>query len=103
MVRDESIESGTPMTQEVISRVVLGKKKGYLRGFGVGPKPSSCDVGSNVASQAREEHLKRLTSELEMLRAEQQSAREEQKKKGRGAAKKGRGTTNKRGRECKTT
>ncbi|CAL5382684.1 unnamed protein product [Camellia sinensis] len=91
MVRDESIESGTPMTQEDISRVVLGKKKGYLRGFGVGPKPSSCDVGSNVASQAREEHLKRLTSELEMLRAEQQSDREEQKKKGRGA-------TNKRGR-----
>ncbi|CAL5326949.1 unnamed protein product [Camellia sinensis] len=71
MVRDESIESGTPMTQEDISRVVLGKKKGYLRGFGVGPKPSSCDVGSNVASQAREEHLKRLTSELEILRAEQ--------------------------------
>ncbi|CAL5324304.1 unnamed protein product [Camellia sinensis] len=81
MVRDESIESGTPMTQEDISRVVLGKKKGYLRGFGVGPKPSSCDVGSNVASQAREEHLKRLTSELEILRAEQQSDREEQKKK----------------------
>ena len=42
-VRDESTEAGTPMRQEDISRVVLGKKKGYLRGFGVGPKPSSCD------------------------------------------------------------
>ncbi|CAL5348458.1 unnamed protein product [Camellia sinensis] len=81
MVRDESIESGTLMTQENISRVVLGKKKGYLRGFGVGPKPSSCDSGLNAASQAREEHLKRLTSELEILHAEQQSDHEEHQKK----------------------
>ncbi|XP_028066796.1 uncharacterized protein LOC114269630 [Camellia sinensis] len=81
MVRDESIESGTLMTQEDISRVVLGKNKGYLRGFGVEPKPSSCDSGLNAASQAREEHLKRLTSELEILRAEQQSDREDHQKK----------------------
>ncbi|KAL7176596.1 hypothetical protein ACSBR2_030018 [Camellia fascicularis] len=80
-VRDESIEAGTPMRQEDISRVVLGKKKGYLRGFGVGPKPSSCDSGFSAASQARDEQLKRLTSELEILRAEQQSNREEQQKK----------------------
>ncbi|CAL5405705.1 unnamed protein product [Camellia sinensis] len=80
-VRDESIETGTPMRQEDISRVVLGKKKGYLRGFGVGPKPSSCDSGFSAASQARDEQLKRLTSELEILRAEQQRNREEQQKK----------------------
>ncbi|CAL5413816.1 unnamed protein product [Camellia sinensis] len=60
MVRDESIESGTPMTQEDISRAILGKNKGYLRGFGVRPKPSSCDSGLNAASQAHEEHLKGL-------------------------------------------
>ena len=81
MVRDKSIESRTPMRQNDISRVVLGKKKGYLRGFGVGPKPSSCDSGFSAASQARDEQLKRLTSELEILRAEQQSNREEQQKK----------------------
>ena len=69
-VRDESIEAGTPMRQEDISRVVLGKKKGYLRGFGVGLKPFSCDSGFSAASQARDEQLKRLTSELEILRAE---------------------------------
>ncbi|XP_028102568.1 uncharacterized protein LOC114301810 [Camellia sinensis] len=80
-VRDESIESGTPMRQEDISRVVLGKKKEYLRGFGVGPKPSSCDSGFSAASQACDEQLKRLTSELETLCAEQQSNREEQQKK----------------------
>ncbi|KAL7191590.1 hypothetical protein ACSBR2_023628 [Camellia fascicularis] len=80
-VRDESIEAGTLIRQEDISRVVLGKKKGYLRGFGVGPKPSSCDSGFSAASQARDEQLKRLTSELEILRAEQQSNREEQQKK----------------------
>ncbi|CAL5436365.1 unnamed protein product [Camellia sinensis] len=80
-VKDESIEAGTPMRQEDISRVVLGKKKGYLRGFGVGPKPSSYDSRFSAASQACDEHLKRLTSELEILRAEQQSNREEQQKK----------------------
>ncbi|GMP69088.1 hypothetical protein CsSME_00028482 [Camellia sinensis var. sinensis] len=80
-VWDESIEAGTPMRQGDISRVVLGKKKGYLRGFGVGPKPSSCDSGFSAASQARDEQLKRLTSELEILRVEQQSNREEQQKK----------------------
>ncbi|CAL5373103.1 unnamed protein product [Camellia sinensis] len=80
-VRDESIEAGTPMRQEDISIMVLGKKKGYLRGFGVGPKPSSCDTGFSAASQARDEQLKRLTSELEIMRAEQQSNFEEQQKK----------------------
>ena len=96
MARDESIEFGKPMRQEDISRVVLGKKKGYLRGFGVGPKPSSCDTRFSAASQARDEQLKRLTSELEVMRAEQQSNREEQQKKGRRA-------TNKRGQEWQTT
>ncbi|CAL5418219.1 unnamed protein product [Camellia sinensis] len=80
-VWDESIESGMLMRQEDISRVVFGKKKGYLRGFGVGPKPSSCDSGFSAASQACDEQLKRLTSELEILRAEQQSNREEKQKK----------------------
>ncbi|KAL7254302.1 hypothetical protein ACSBR1_008661 [Camellia fascicularis] len=89
MVRDESIEFGTPIRQEDISRVVLGKNKGYLRGFRVGPKPSSCDYGFSTTSQARDEQLKRLTSELEILRVEQQKKRK--------------GVTNERGKECKTT
>ncbi|GMP23908.1 hypothetical protein CsSME_00001348 [Camellia sinensis var. sinensis] len=80
-VRDESIEARTPMRQEDISIVVLGKKKGYLRGFGVGPKPSSCDTGFFASSQARDEQWKRHTFELEIMRAEQQSNREEQQKK----------------------
>ncbi|CAL5356478.1 unnamed protein product [Camellia sinensis] len=80
-MRDVSIESGIPMTQEDISTAVLGKKKGYLRGFGVGPKLSFYDSGLNVASQACDEQLKRLTYELEILREEQQRGCEEQKKK----------------------
>ena len=80
-VRDESIEAGTPMRQEDISRVVLGKKKGYLRGFGVGPKPSSSDSGFFAASLVCDEKLIWLTSELETQCAEQQSNHEEQQKK----------------------
>ncbi|GMP53961.1 hypothetical protein CsSME_00019265 [Camellia sinensis var. sinensis] len=36
-VQAAAIESGTPLTQEEISRQVLGQKKRYLLGFGSGP------------------------------------------------------------------
>ncbi|GMP88173.1 hypothetical protein CsSME_00040249 [Camellia sinensis var. sinensis] len=32
-------EAGTPLTQEELSRQVLGQKKNYLRGFDIGPRP----------------------------------------------------------------
>ncbi|CAL5350723.1 unnamed protein product [Camellia sinensis] len=37
-VQAAAIESGTPLTQEEISRQVLGQKKRYLLGFGSGPQ-----------------------------------------------------------------
>ncbi|KAL7179337.1 hypothetical protein ACSBR1_042680 [Camellia fascicularis] len=40
-VQAAAIESGMPLTQEEISRQVLGQKKRYLLGFGSGPQPST--------------------------------------------------------------
>ncbi|KAL7202036.1 hypothetical protein ACSBR1_033669 [Camellia fascicularis] len=33
--------AGIPLTQEELSRKVLGQKKNYLHGFGIGPRPYS--------------------------------------------------------------
>ncbi|KAL7213951.1 hypothetical protein ACSBR1_026390 [Camellia fascicularis] len=40
-VQAAAIESGTLLTQEELSRQVLGQKKRYLLGFGSGPQPST--------------------------------------------------------------
>ncbi|KAH7842349.1 hypothetical protein Vadar_004272 [Vaccinium darrowii] len=45
-VKDLSMENGsTPLSDEELSRDVLGSKSGYLRGLGSGPKPSSSISG----------------------------------------------------------
>ncbi|GMP24092.1 hypothetical protein CsSME_00043169 [Camellia sinensis var. sinensis] len=62
-LREESSQPGaTPLTQEEITVQVLGKRSGYLRGFGVGPKPSSA-FNSTTRSQARDEEVKGLKEE----------------------------------------
>ncbi|KAL7212057.1 hypothetical protein ACSBR2_014841 [Camellia fascicularis] len=40
-VQAAAIESGTPLTQEQISRKVLGQKKRYFLRFGSGLQPST--------------------------------------------------------------
>ncbi|CAL5326662.1 unnamed protein product [Camellia sinensis] len=64
---DESLEPGAiPLTQEQLSIEILGKKSGYLKGFGVGPKPSSSR--SSVTAQAHTEVVSSLQKELESLK-----------------------------------
>ncbi|CAL5414930.1 unnamed protein product [Camellia sinensis] len=67
-LREESSQPGaTPLTQEEITVQVLGKRSGYLRGFGVGPKPSSA-FNSTTRSQARDEEVKGLKEEVASLK-----------------------------------
>ncbi|GMP62308.1 hypothetical protein CsSME_00024458 [Camellia sinensis var. sinensis] len=67
-----AIESGTLLTQEELSRQVLGEKKKYLLGFGIGPQPSTI-----AASRARDKDMEAMRAEIEGLREEQQRDRDE--------------------------
>ncbi|KAH7851057.1 hypothetical protein Vadar_006794 [Vaccinium darrowii] len=79
-VKDQSMENGsTPLSDEELSRTVLGHKSGYLRGLGDGPKPSSTKSGQisraqliRDAEEARQEAaaLKRSCEEAQMIAAE---------------------------------
>ncbi|KAL7214535.1 hypothetical protein ACSBR1_026862 [Camellia fascicularis] len=60
---------GLPLTHEELSRQVLGAKKNYLRGCGIGPQPSS--TASSVA-RARDKHIESMRAEMEVLREERQ-------------------------------
>ncbi|CAL5378063.1 unnamed protein product [Camellia sinensis] len=66
--------AGLPLTHEEISRQVLGEKKNYLRGSGVGPQPSST---ASSAARARDKHMELMRAELEVLREQRQSDHEE--------------------------
>ncbi|CAL5388063.1 unnamed protein product [Camellia sinensis] len=64
---EESLEpKAIPLTQEQLSIEILGKKSGYLKGFGVSPKPSSSR--SSVTAQAHTEVVSSLQKELESLK-----------------------------------
>ncbi|CAL5369841.1 unnamed protein product [Camellia sinensis] len=67
-------DAGLPLTHEELSRQVLGAKKNYLRGCGIGPQPSS--TASNVA-RARDKHMESMRAELEALREERERDHEE--------------------------
>ena len=64
------------MTQKEMSIEVLGKRSGYLKGFGHGPKPSSF-YRSTVASQAHDEEVQDLKMEIHSLREIVQSQQDE--------------------------
>ncbi|XP_058214931.1 uncharacterized protein LOC131326244 [Rhododendron vialii] len=51
--RDEASQSGCPLTDEELSRIHLKEAKYCVRGFGVGPRPSSfsSQSSSNLARQ----------------------------------------------------
>lgn len=57
--------NASPMSQEEILIEVLGVRSGYLRGLGVGPKPSS--FMNSVHSLAHDEELKRLKEKVTTL------------------------------------
>ncbi|KAL7173758.1 hypothetical protein ACSBR2_033086 [Camellia fascicularis] len=64
-VQVTAIESGTPLTQEELSRQVLGQKKRFLLGFGSGTQPSTI-----AASRARDKDMEAMRAEVEALREE---------------------------------
>ncbi|KAL7205297.1 hypothetical protein ACSBR2_018274 [Camellia fascicularis] len=67
-LREEASQPGeTPLTQEQITVQVLGKRLGYLKGFGVGPKSSSA-FNSTARSQAHDEEVKGLKEEVTSLK-----------------------------------
>ncbi|KAL7231021.1 hypothetical protein ACSBR2_009321 [Camellia fascicularis] len=67
-------DAGLPLTHEELSRQVLGAKKKYLRGCGIGPQPSST---ASSAARARDKHMESMRTELEVLREEHQRDHEE--------------------------
>ncbi|KAL7188234.1 hypothetical protein ACSBR1_038153 [Camellia fascicularis] len=69
-----AIDAGLPLTHEELSRQVLGAKKNYLRGCGIGPQPSST---ASSAARARDKHMESMRTELEVLREERQRDHEE--------------------------
>ena len=81
-LRDEASQSGVKLTSEDFSREVLGvgKKKKYLRGFGVGPM-SSQSSKSGLASQAHDEEMEKLRADLDEQNREREKECEEQHKK----------------------
>ncbi|KAL7166111.1 hypothetical protein ACSBR2_036898 [Camellia fascicularis] len=66
-------DAGSPLTHEELSRQVLGEKKSYLRGCGIGPQPSSI---ASSAARARDKHMESMRAELEVLREQRQSDHE---------------------------
>ncbi|KAL7229546.1 hypothetical protein ACSBR2_008119 [Camellia fascicularis] len=50
------------------------EKKNYLRGFGIGPQPSST---SDSAARARDKHIEAMRAEIKVLREERQRDHEE--------------------------
>ncbi|KAL7236098.1 hypothetical protein ACSBR1_019381 [Camellia fascicularis] len=71
-VQAAAIESRTPLTQEEISRQVLGQKKRYLLGFGSGPQPSTI-----FATRAHDKDMEAMRAEVEALREERQKDHDE--------------------------
>jgi len=74
-IRDEAAQSGTPLTGEELSRRVLGEARYYIRGFGVGPVPSSYSFKSN--SSAIQQISEKYKTDLELLREERRRERQE--------------------------
>ena len=80
----ESIQNaGQNLTPKDFSEQVLGvsKRKGYLRGFGVGPKSFQSSSKSGAMSKARDEEVEKLRIELDEQNKECEREREEQQRK----------------------
>lgn len=76
-MRDEATQSGTPLTAEEMSTGVLGEAKYYVRGLGVGRRPSSSSPNSNSAHQ----EVLKLQAEMELMREERRIEREDNKRR----------------------
>ncbi|KAL7220814.1 hypothetical protein ACSBR2_013665 [Camellia fascicularis] len=67
-------DSGTPLTQEALSRQVLEQRKDYLRGFRIGPRPYS---PSDSVTRSRDKQMEAMRSEMEVFREELQRDHED--------------------------
>ncbi|CAL5382982.1 unnamed protein product [Camellia sinensis] len=65
---------GEAVNQRNCQRQVLGQKKNYLRGFGIGPQPSST---FDAAARARDQQMDAMRAEMEALHEERQRDHEE--------------------------
>ncbi|KAH7845286.1 hypothetical protein Vadar_000353 [Vaccinium darrowii] len=80
-IRDEARTLNMEVTGEYLSRTVLGERENYLRGFGVGPMPSSYTSISSSNSARQDQLQKMVDAQMESFRAEQGKEREEEKMK----------------------
>ncbi|KAL7174427.1 hypothetical protein ACSBR2_033645 [Camellia fascicularis] len=57
-------DAGIPLTHEELSRQVLGQRKNYLCGFGIGPRPYS---PSDSVARSRDKQMEAMRSEIDVL------------------------------------
>ncbi|KAL7245540.1 hypothetical protein ACSBR2_000802 [Camellia fascicularis] len=57
-------DAGIPLTQEELSRQVLGQRKNYLRGFGIGSRPY---LPSDSATLSRDKQIEAMQFEIDVL------------------------------------
>ncbi|THG15062.1 uncharacterized protein LOC114278686 isoform X3 [Camellia sinensis] len=57
-------DAGIPLTQEELSRQVLGQRKNYLCGFRIGPRPYS---PFDSAARSRDKQMEAMRSEMEFF------------------------------------
>ncbi|XP_038987025.1 prohibitin-1-like [Phoenix dactylifera] len=74
-LREESSQSGMQLTSEEMSRQAFEKRKRYILGFGVGPKPSSSSSTPSRVSQGHVGELQKLKAEMEEMKMEREELR----------------------------
>ncbi|KAL7263295.1 hypothetical protein ACSBR1_001464 [Camellia fascicularis] len=70
-------DAGIPLTQEELSRQVLGQRKNYLRGIRISPRPYS---PSDSAARSRDKQMEAMRSEMEVLHEDLMKEKEEHKR-----------------------
>ncbi|KAL7243910.1 hypothetical protein ACSBR1_016178 [Camellia fascicularis] len=70
-------DAGIPLTHEELSRQVLGQRKNYLRGFGIGPRPYS---PSDSAARSRDKQMEAMRSEIDILQENLLKEKEERER-----------------------
>ncbi|KAL7162088.1 hypothetical protein ACSBR2_042544 [Camellia fascicularis] len=70
-------DAGIPLTQEELSRQVLGQRKNYLRGFRIGPRPYS---PSDSAARSRDKQMEAMRSEMEVFQENLMKEKEERQR-----------------------
>ncbi|KAL7209726.1 hypothetical protein ACSBR1_031312 [Camellia fascicularis] len=70
-------DAGIPLTHEELSRQVLGQRKNYLRGFGIGPRPYS---PSDSATRSRDKQMETMRSEIDILQENLMKEKEERER-----------------------